>query len=54
VDWSEVDQRIESERAVLAVGIAKEDFVATVLDGTQEALFVDWLRDHFRSAPRRC
>ena len=33
VDWSEVDQRIESERVVVAVDVAKEDFVATVLDG---------------------
>ena len=38
VDWSEVDQRIESERVVVAVDVAKEDFVATVLDGAQEAL----------------
>jgi transposase len=38
VDWSEVDRRIEGERVVLAVDVAKEDFVATVLESEQEAL----------------
>jgi transposase len=38
VDWDRVEGRIEGERVVLAVDVAKEDFVATLLDREQEAL----------------
>jgi transposase len=38
VDWERVEGRIEGERVVLAVDVAKEDFVATLLDREQEAL----------------
>jgi len=38
VDWNRVESRIEGERVVLAVDVAKEDFVATLLDREQQAL----------------
>jgi transposase len=38
VDWNEIGNRIEGERAVLAVDVAKEDFVATLLDADGTAL----------------
>lgn len=46
VDWSLLAERIEGERVVLAVDVAKEDFVATVMETEQAALltfkFVGW------------
>jgi hypothetical protein len=45
VDWERVGSQIESERVVFAVDIAKEDFVATVLDDEQRApLTFKWSR----------
>ncbi len=38
VAWREVRDRIVGERVVVAVDVAKEDFVATVLTGAQEVL----------------
>lgn len=38
VDWNKVGDRIEGERVVLAVDVAKEDFVATLLDAEQTTL----------------
>jgi transposase len=38
VDWNEVRNRIVGERVVVAVDVAKEDFVAAVLDTEQTAL----------------
>ena len=38
VDWNKVRDQIEGERVVVAVDVAKEDFVATVLDAEQTAL----------------
>jgi len=38
VDWNAVGDRIEGERVILAVDVAKEDFVATLLDTDQTAL----------------
>lgn len=38
VDWKEVRGRSEGERVVLAVDVAKEDFVATLLDAEQTTL----------------
>ena len=38
VDWERVESRIEGERVVLAVDVAKEDFVATLLEADQKAL----------------
>jgi len=38
VDWSGIVQRLDGERIVLAVDVAKEDFVATLLDGGQRAV----------------
>jgi len=38
VDWNRVEDRIEGERVVLAVDVAKEDFVATLMGAEQEAL----------------
>jgi transposase len=45
VDWSRVQGRIEGERVVLGVDVAKEDFVATLLDGEQTALLTFKWRD---------
>jgi transposase len=38
VDWNKVRDRIEGERVVLAVDIAKEDFVATLMGADETAL----------------
>jgi len=38
VDWREVRDRIAGKRVVVAVDVAKEDFVATLLTADQEAL----------------
>ena len=38
VDWERVESRIEGERVVLAVDVAKEDFVATLLEADHKAL----------------
>ena len=38
VDWNGVHDRIEGERVVLAVDVAKEDFVATLMDTEQTVL----------------
>jgi transposase len=38
VDWSQVDNRIEGNLLVVAVDVAKEDFVATLWDADQRAL----------------
>jgi len=38
VDWQRVQERTAGARVVFAVDVAKEDFVATVLDGEQTAL----------------
>jgi transposase len=44
VDWNEVERRIRGERVVVAVDVAKEDFVATLMDEQQEALLTfKWL-----------
>ena len=44
MDWNAVGSRIEGERIVLAVDVAKEDFVATLMDEQQEALLTfKWL-----------
>jgi len=38
VDWTELSKRIEGERVVLAVDVAKEVFVATFLTADQRGL----------------
>lgn len=38
MDWQGLQDRIEGKRVVLAVDVAKEDFVATFLTGKQQAL----------------
>ncbi|WP_218068012.1 IS110 family transposase, partial [Candidatus Thiosymbion oneisti] len=38
VDWREVANRLEGGRVVVAVDVAKEDFVATLLTANQEAV----------------
>ncbi len=38
VDWNLLHDRIEGERVVLAVDVAKEDFVATLMEAEQAAL----------------
>jgi len=38
VDWQKVREQITGGRVVFAVDVAKEDFVATLLDGEQQAL----------------
>jgi len=38
VDWEPLSNRSEGKRTVLAVDVAKEDFVATLMDDQQEAL----------------
>ena len=38
VDWDRVEGRIEGERVVLAVDVAKEDFVATLMEADHKAL----------------
>lgn len=38
VDWESVEQRLAGERVVVAVDVAKEDFVATVFAADQSAL----------------
>ncbi len=38
VDWNLLQDRIEGERVVLAVDVAKEDFVGTLMDAEQAAL----------------
>jgi len=38
VNWDSVTNRVEGGRIVLAVDVAKEDFVATLMDGQQEAV----------------
>jgi transposase len=44
VDWNEVERRLRGERVVVAVDVAKEDFVATLMDEQQEALLTfKWL-----------
>jgi len=44
VDWDRVGSRIEGKRIVLAVDVAKEDFVATLMDEQQQALLTfKWL-----------
>jgi transposase len=38
VDWQKVQERITGSRVVFAVDVAKEDFVAILLDGERQAL----------------
>jgi len=53
VDWSDVDRRVEGDRVVLAVDVAKEDFVATIMDAEPSALVtLKWrhLQERHRSS----